>query len=134
MARPGAPSALADWLRDELAAPGWTNRRLAEECGVDQSMVSRWKNGKVVPLARNCDCIAQAFGVEREFVLQLAGHFVAADVEPTDDDWTAKKHEWTRRFERRIHSLNRPEHDDCVERTVTAWLDGFTLLVDRLGT
>jgi transcriptional regulator with XRE-family HTH domain len=97
-------------------------------------MVSRWRNGKITPTARNCDSIARAFGVERQYVLQLAGHVDTSSPPPLAEDeaWSAKQREWAERFERHIHTLRRREHDDCTERTVTAWLDGFNLMVERM--
>jgi transcriptional regulator with XRE-family HTH domain len=128
-----APQSIADLLRIEMAAGAWTNQRLGDLCGVHASLVSRWRNGKVIPQARNCECIARAFGLESQLVLRLAGHVGGELPSVPSDEWTAKQREWARRFERRVQSL-RPDDDDCTERCISAWLDGFSLMVDRLAT
>jgi transcriptional regulator with XRE-family HTH domain len=134
MARPGPDSALAEFLRAELTARKWSNSRLARACGVSESLVSRWKNGHTVPTANNCTSIAEAFGVEPDYVLRLAGHMPAAGVtDPAADEWAALQREWSSRFDRSVRILTRPIHDDCTQRTVSAWLDAFNLMVNRLS-
>jgi hypothetical protein len=66
--------------------------------------------------------------------MRLAGHQADGELaSPEEDEWAAKQREWARRFERRINSLSRPDHEECTERSITAWLDGFSLMVERLG-
>ena len=100
---------------------------------MSQSLVSRWKNGRTVPTASNCSCIAEAFAVETDYVLRLAGHMPAEESTSQDTDaWAKLQREWSAQFDRGVRSLARPEHDDCTQRTVNAWPDGFSLMVARL--
>ena len=125
-------SPLGEFLDAELRARGWNNSDLAERCGRSPSTVSRWRNGHNPPSAQNCGRIAEAFGVEPDVVLRLAGHLPPIVEQDTPHDaWSEQIRMWSSRFDRGVRALSQP--DDCAQRTVDAWLDGFTLLMSKLG-
>jgi transcriptional regulator with XRE-family HTH domain len=75
----GLPPARRLWERVEQlrAARGWTTLELEKRSGVDRSTVSRWKNGKRSPLPEKVIAVADALGVPRDTLLQIAGHAVS---------------------------------------------------------
>lgn len=68
------PALVGDWLGDELDRQGRKRRWLAIEVGVHPETVSRWVDNEAIPDAANCVKIADALGVDRDFLLDLAGH------------------------------------------------------------
>jgi transcriptional regulator with XRE-family HTH domain len=129
--RPARSQALAELLRREMSARGMTNGQLAEVCGASQSLVSRWRNGVSIPQPRSCTCIAETFGLDPNYVLRMAGH-LRAEVPEEEDPWRVRQREWSMRFDLNVRRFGGPAQDDCTERTIDAWLDGFSLMVDRL--
>ena len=65
---------VGDWLGDELDRQGRSRRWLSIEVGVHPETVSRWVDNEAVPDAVNCIKIADALGMDRDYVLDLAGH------------------------------------------------------------
>jgi SOS-response transcriptional repressor LexA len=63
-----------DWLLSEITKRDWGVTRLALETGVKPASASRWVSGKETPSAANCDKIAKVLRIDKDFVLQLAGH------------------------------------------------------------
>jgi transcriptional regulator with XRE-family HTH domain len=53
-------------LAQALFSKPKSGRRLAEQLGVDESQVSRWRNGKHRPMARQRQAIADALGCKVE--------------------------------------------------------------------
>ncbi|MFI6813732.1 helix-turn-helix domain-containing protein [Nonomuraea sp. NPDC050328] len=80
----GLPPARRLWERIEAErnSRGWTTLELEERSGVDRSTVHRWQSAKRAPLADSVVRIADALGVPRNDLLQLAGHAALSDVEP----------------------------------------------------
>ncbi len=61
------------WLSNELKAQRWSQRELARQSGVSQTLISQTLSGEVTPSADFCIKIAQALGEPPEKVLRLAG-------------------------------------------------------------
>jgi transcriptional regulator with XRE-family HTH domain len=74
----------ARWVRSQLRRREWTEADLTRRLGVSTGAVSRWMRGDRRPSTHSCDLIADAFGVDTDLVLSLAGHRPAAK-EPDDD-------------------------------------------------
>lgn len=64
---------LGTWLAGMLRSRGWTQTYLAEQMGIDPSMVSKWVRGAKSPSAPYCESIARTLGVPPAEVLALAG-------------------------------------------------------------
>ena len=75
MSDSGLPPARRLWERvdSERAARGWTALDLERESGVDRGTVARWKTAKRAPLPETVIAIADALGVPRYDLLELAG-------------------------------------------------------------
>lgn len=76
------------WLRRELARLEWKYPELAQRTGVSTASISRWINGVEVPSSENSIRIAEAFFVDPDDVLALAGHRIADKPFPPDDPIT----------------------------------------------
>jgi transcriptional regulator with XRE-family HTH domain len=64
----------AAWLKRQLDRREWTAAELARRIEVSPTSVSRWVNGREVPSSNNARRIADAFYLEQDDVLTLAGH------------------------------------------------------------
>jgi transcriptional regulator with XRE-family HTH domain len=64
----------ADWIRKQMLRRGWSNVELARRTGVSASRVSDWRTGKNLPSSHSSIKIADAFDVDPDLVLYLAGH------------------------------------------------------------
>lgn len=64
----------AEWLDNERIQRGWNKSELARRVGKLPSVVSRWLTAEWGPDATSCLNIANALGVDIDFVLALAGH------------------------------------------------------------
>lgn len=62
------------WLFGQLAVREWSQRTLARKVGVHHSAVGHWVAGRSVPDPPNSLKIAEAFGIEPDLVLAIAGH------------------------------------------------------------
>jgi len=62
---------LAEWLRGQMRERDWIDADLARAIGVHSGMVSRWMAG-AIPAPHNCRKIAEAFGVDPAFIINLA--------------------------------------------------------------
>jgi transcriptional regulator with XRE-family HTH domain len=62
-----------EWLRDQIARAGISQRELARGINAEYSQVSKWCNGHMRPSATSCRAIAEYFGVEAAPVQILAG-------------------------------------------------------------
>lgn len=76
------------WLRRELTRREWKYPDLAQRTGVSTASISRWVNSVEVPSSENSIRIAEAFFVDPDDVLALAGHRVADKPFPPDDPIT----------------------------------------------
>jgi transcriptional regulator with XRE-family HTH domain len=72
------------WMRSQLRRREWTEADLTRRIGVGRGTVSRWMSGERRPGTHSCDLIADAFGVDTDLVLSLAGHRPAVE-EPAED-------------------------------------------------
>lgn len=64
-----------DWLRREIDRAGLTQAELARMTAIDPGMISHWTNGRRLPAAESCEKLADALGVPRDRVLELAGRW-----------------------------------------------------------
>lgn len=67
-----------DWLTSQLEARDWSQAKLAREIDVFKGTVGRWLMPVDTPMFRvpsyeSCRRLADLFGVERRFILELAG-------------------------------------------------------------
>jgi transcriptional regulator with XRE-family HTH domain len=62
------------WLQDEMDKRRWSESELARQTGILPSVINRWKRGEYGPNANSCVKIANALGVDPQFVMELAGH------------------------------------------------------------
>lgn len=67
-------SRFSDWLRTAMKMERWNRAETAAQLGIDPSTVSRWLKGERIPSPEMCDRVADIFGVDLDFVLNLAGH------------------------------------------------------------
>lgn len=65
---------IASWLRRQLARRDWSGADLARRLNVANGRVSEWTTGKRVPSPKSCLRLADAFGVDPDTVLAIAGH------------------------------------------------------------
>lgn len=90
--------AFPDWLKRQLIRREWSQADLARKLDIGSGMVSRWARGERVPSSDSCERIAEALGVDADYVLALAGHRPAIH---EDDPTTAaivslvRKIKWT---------------------------------------
>jgi len=71
-------AAVGDAIHAELGAR--TQRWLADQAGIDASIISKMINGKQLPSLDQLDDIARALGTSRRFLLGRAGY-----IEPSGD-------------------------------------------------
>lgn len=62
------------WLLEELRLRKWNQAELARRTGILPSVISRWMNKDWLPDATSCFKLSQAFNVDFNMVLRLAGH------------------------------------------------------------
>lgn len=77
-----------EWLRREIERREWTQIQFADIAGVSQTTVSSWINDVQPPTKRNCRRIADAFGIDRNTVYELAGRGPDFDVPKLPDNPT----------------------------------------------
>jgi transcriptional regulator with XRE-family HTH domain len=63
-----------DWLRQEIERRGWSQSELARRIETHPSLVSKWIRGLQKPQPRQCEKLAAAFGINRNFIMRAAGH------------------------------------------------------------
>ncbi len=69
------------WLRAELKRRAWTQRRLAQEMGINEGTVNQWAQGRR-PTPASLDAIAHALDVDPNRLLELTGQ--------RDVDWAER--------------------------------------------
>jgi transcriptional regulator with XRE-family HTH domain len=72
------------WIRRQLARREWTAADLSRRTGVGTGRISEWMSGQRRPNPTSCIALAEAFGVDADDVLAIAGHRIP--VEPVDPD------------------------------------------------
>lgn len=63
-----------DWLLEEMRLRKWNQAEVARRTGILPSVISRWMNKDWLPDATSCFKLSQAFNVDFNMVLRLAGH------------------------------------------------------------
>lgn len=64
----------ADWLQGELDRRRFSQSELGRRTGIQPSVISRWLRLEWGPDATSCLKVANALGVDVDFVLEIAGH------------------------------------------------------------
>jgi transcriptional regulator with XRE-family HTH domain len=62
------------WLLDEMRTRKWNQAELARRTGVLPSVISRWISRDWLPDGTSCSKLADAFGLDWQFVMVKAGH------------------------------------------------------------
>lgn len=69
---------LDEFLKESMRERGWKIPQLAEACDVNPGLAARWVSAnpryRVNPGPASCVKIAAAFGLDPDYVLELAGH------------------------------------------------------------
>ncbi|HXJ32346.1 MAG TPA: helix-turn-helix transcriptional regulator [Gemmatimonadales bacterium] len=69
---------LFDYLKAELRARDWSMTDLARRAGCSKQIVSQWlaedEVERIIPGPKSCLKIADALGLDPDYVLELAGH------------------------------------------------------------
>lgn len=88
-----------EWLLDQINRhdPPWSYRSLAAKVGVHASTIGHWVSGRALPESDNAISLADALGVDRDWVLELAGHRPRVDVDQIIAD---RGLTWAKRSER----------------------------------
>jgi transcriptional regulator with XRE-family HTH domain len=74
---------IASWIKRQLARHEWAAVDLSRRTGISTGAISEWMTGKRVPSPQSCLRLADAFGVDADTVLAIAGHRLAP-VPPED--------------------------------------------------
>ncbi len=75
-----------EWFKPAIRKAGFRSyREFAERAGVSKSAVGEWANNHRNPDPAYCDIIADVLGVDRDYVLALAGHRPEEPDIPFDD-------------------------------------------------
>ncbi len=72
------------WMRQELKRRDWTAADLARRSGIGTGRISEWMSGHRRPSPASCNVLADAFGVDPDVVLAVAGY--RTPPEPLDPD------------------------------------------------
>ena len=107
---------LASWIRRQLARNEWNAADLSRRLGMSPGRISEWLTGKRRPSTASCRRLADAFNVDPDYVLALAGHRVPDEPLPPDDPRS------------RIIALVKrvqmtPQQADGLEAMLIAWLE-----------
>src|SRR3954447_22795450 len=62
------------WMRQELKRRDWTAADLARRSGIGTGRISEWMSGHRRPSPASCNVLADAFGVDPDVVLAVAGY------------------------------------------------------------
>jgi transcriptional regulator with XRE-family HTH domain len=79
-----------DRLREARDRRGWSQRELAERCGLSEVQVYRYENGKSDPSASHLRHIAEQLGVSADYLLDLSsnphGQLLETDLSKDEGD------------------------------------------------
>lgn len=64
----------ADWLRRQLHRREWTQADFARKLGVGTGTVANWATGARIPSPGSVDRVADAMGVDVDYLLTVTGH------------------------------------------------------------
>src|SRR6185295_9234152 len=76
---------IASYIRRQLKRRDWKQADLARESGIGSGRISEWMGGRGTPSPENCIRLAEAFNVDPDDLLALAGHRVPDRPLPPDD-------------------------------------------------
>lgn len=76
----------AAWFARQLARREWSPADFHRQTGVSTGLISDWLKSRKRPGPASCRRIADAFGVDLDFVLVLAGHREATEPLGPDDE------------------------------------------------
>jgi transcriptional regulator with XRE-family HTH domain len=127
-----------EFLKTEMALRHWTKAKLAEECDVSESLVSKWVSDdprrRVLPSPQSCAKIAAALGADLDQVLALAGHrVVPASTSSASRRLDARRRAVQDQFERWIAAVG-PEYEEYFWRHLKAQGDSTVALIRGMGT
>lgn len=112
----GSGRQFSHWLHGQLLRRQWTAADLSRRLNMPSGTVSRWLSGERRPSPQSCDLLADAFQVNTDDVLALAGHRVPPQPLPPDDP------------KRRIITLVKrapmsPQQAAGLEAMLLAWIE-----------
>ena len=107
MSKKTQPPDFAEWLKEEISKPNWTQNDLGRKAHLSKSEVSRILNGKK-PSVNACKAIALAMGVPLDMILIHAG---ILDRPP---DYNAHDQGLLAKF-KRLNRLNRVEIEKIMD-------------------
>lgn len=107
-----------EWFRKELKQNGYSQRAFAKRAGVSTSAVSEWIRGHRKPDPPYCDIIADVLLVDRDFVLDLAGHRTFVDELAPDDP--------------RFNIIAKVKLLDPNDESSMRWLETFAPAIDSV--
>jgi transcriptional regulator with XRE-family HTH domain len=106
----------SDWFRKELRRRRWRQADFVRESGISKGTVSQWFRGTRVPEPDSCDRIAEALHIDRDVVLDKAGHRQDVEEIPVDDP------------RRELHALiDRIQWDDWTLEIARGFLENLLL-------
>lgn len=73
------------WIKEELVRRDWTAADLSRRTGVGTGRISEWMNGHRRPSPDSCHVLADAFGVDPDDVLFVAGYRIAPTLFDAND-------------------------------------------------
>lgn len=118
MAVDTAPSqAFGDWLMQTLGQREMSYRALARQISVHPSTIGHWVAHRSMPEPANCIALADALDLDRDFVLDLAGH--RPDDRPPELDFSLPLLSFAARNQ---HRISRRRQQRMVE-LLDAFLD-----------
>ena len=107
---------LGAWIRRQLARRQWSAAQLSRQTGVSPGPISEWISGKRRPNPESCLRLADAFNVDPDFVLALAGHRIPEEPLPPDDTRT--------RIIALVKRVNMSaDRAGALEAVLTAWIE-----------
>jgi transcriptional regulator with XRE-family HTH domain len=112
----GADRDIGSWIRRQLLRRDWTAADLARRIDVSTGAISEWIAGKRRPSPASCLKLAEAFNVEPDDVLALAGHRLPTTPLRADDPRNR-----IIALIKRVHMT--PSQAAGLEAMLTAWLE-----------
>jgi transcriptional regulator with XRE-family HTH domain len=114
--RLNADEDIGSWIRRQMVRREWSAADLSRRMGASSGRISEWMSGKRRPSPESCLRLADAFGVDPDVVLTLAGHRVATEPLPPDDTKS--------RIIDLVRRVNLSQSQaEGLEAMLTAWLE-----------
>jgi transcriptional regulator with XRE-family HTH domain len=105
-----------DWLLEEMRRRKWNQAEVARRTGILPSVISRWVSRDWLPDATSCFKLSEAFGVDFNYVLRMAGH------DPVQTPVATGKHERLWGKLKRV-DLTDPTRESTLDGILTMWLE-----------